>query len=121
MAFRVPGPQHSGGGRQVVVPRWPKFVIPTVIIIVAAAILISVTAGIWTDYLWFSSVGQTRVFATTYSTKWLLFLVTAALMVAIIGANLVLAYRTGPRSRRPALSTRASRPTGRPSTRTGAW
>jgi uncharacterized protein len=68
-----------------------------VIIIVAAAILISVVAGIWTDYLWFSSVGQTRVFTTTYSTKWLLFLVTAVLMMTIIGANLVLAYRTKPK------------------------
>ena len=62
----------------------------------AAAILISVVAGIWTDYLWFSSVGQTRVFATTYGTKWLLFAVTAAAMMAIIGANLMLAYRTRP-------------------------
>jgi len=79
------------------VPRWPRFVIPAVIIIVAAAILISVVAGIWTDYLWFSSVGQTRVFATTYSTKWLLFVVTAVLMVTIIGTNLVLAYRTRPK------------------------
>jgi uncharacterized membrane protein (UPF0182 family) len=68
-----------------------------VIIIVAAAILISVTAGIWTDYLWFGSISQTRVFATTYSTKWLLFVVTALLMMAIIGANLVLAYRTRPK------------------------
>ena len=63
----------------------------------AAAILISVVAGVWTDYLWFSSVGQTRVFATTYSTKWLLFVVTAVLMMTIIGANLVLAYRTRPK------------------------
>jgi uncharacterized membrane protein (UPF0182 family) len=72
-------------------------VIPVVIILVAAAILISVTAGIWTDYLWFSSVGQTRVFATTYGTKWLLFVVTAVLMIVIIGANLVIAYRTRPK------------------------
>ncbi|HYK32281.1 MAG TPA: UPF0182 family protein, partial [Streptosporangiaceae bacterium] len=97
MAFRVPGPQQSGSGRQVVVPRWPRYVIPAVIIIVAAAILISVVAGIWTDYLWFSSVGQTRVFSTTYSTKWLLFVVTAVLMMTIIGVNLFVAYRTKPK------------------------
>ena len=46
------------------VPRWPRFVIPAVIIIVVLAILISVTAGIWTDFLWFSSVGKTGVFST---------------------------------------------------------
>ncbi len=78
------------------VPRWPRYVIPTVIIIVLAGILISVTAGIWTDFLWFSSVHQTRVFSTTYGTKWLLFLITAIFMIAIIGANMVLAYRTRP-------------------------
>ncbi len=77
-------------------PRWPRFVVPTVIIIVLAAILISVTAGIWTDFLWFSSVGQTRVFTTTYGTKWLLFVITALFMIAVIGANLVLAYRMRP-------------------------
>jgi len=59
--------------------------------------LISVVAGIWTDYLWFSSVGQTRVFSTTYSTKWLLFVVTAVLMMTIIGVNLFVAYRTKPK------------------------
>jgi len=80
----------------VTVPRWPRFVIPAVIIIVALAILISVTAGIWTDFLWYSSVGKTRVFSTAYSTKWLLFGVTAVIMTAIIGTNIVLAYRTRP-------------------------
>ena len=53
-------------------PRWPRFVVPTVIAVVAAAVLISIGAGIWTDFLWYRSVGQTRVFSTTYSTKWLL-------------------------------------------------
>ena len=79
------------------VPRWPRFVIPAVIIIVAAAILISVTAGIWTDYLWFGSVGKAQVFDTTYSTKWLLFVVAAALMIVIIASNLVIAYKTRPK------------------------
>ncbi len=41
-------------------------------------------------------MGKTRVFATTYSTKWLLFLVTAVFMMAMIGTNLVIAYRTRP-------------------------
>jgi uncharacterized membrane protein (UPF0182 family) len=69
-----------------------------VIIIVVAAILISVIAGIWTDFLWFSSVQQSRVFDTTYSVKWLLFLVTAILMIGTIGANMVLAYRVRPQT-----------------------
>src|SRR5271166_1074038 len=96
VAFRVPGSRTPGGNRPVTVPRWPRFVIPTVAIVVAAVVVISITAVIWTDYLWYSSVGQTRVFATTYSTKWLLFLIAALFMVAVIGANLVLAYRLRP-------------------------
>jgi len=96
VTFRVPGPRGAPGGRPVVLPRWPRYVIPTVLIIVVAAILISVLAGIWTDYLWYSSVRQTGVFATTYSTKWLLFVVTAAFMALVVGANVALAYRVRP-------------------------
>src|ERR1700722_15813361 len=98
VAFRVPGSNSAGGGRQVAVPRWPRYVIPTVIIIAVAAIFISVAAGIWTDFLWYSSVGQTRVFSTTYGTKWLLFLIAALFMIVAIGANLVIAYRNRPQT-----------------------
>ena len=96
MTFRVPGPHQSGGGRPVVLPRWPKFVVPTVIIIVAVAILIAIVAGIWTDFLWYRSVHQTRVFDTTYSTKWLLFAITGLFMTVVVGANIWLAYRLRP-------------------------
>lgn len=96
MTFRVPGSHHPGGGRPVVLPRWPRFVIPTVIIVVAVAILIAIIAGIWTDFLWYRSVHQTRVFATTYSAKWLLFVITALFMTVVIGANMWLAYRLRP-------------------------
>ena len=96
MTFRVPGPHQPGGGRPVVLPRWPKFVVPTVLIIVAAAILIAIIAGIWTDFLWYRSVHQTRVFDTTYSTKWLLFAITGLFMIAVVGANIWLAYRLRP-------------------------
>ncbi len=80
----------------MVLPRWPRFVIPAVIIIVVIAVLLAIVAGIWTDNLWYSSVHQTRVFDTTYSTRWLMFLVTAVFMSGVIGANLVLAYRLRP-------------------------
>jgi uncharacterized protein len=96
VSFRVPGPHSSGGSRPVVLPRWPRFVIPAVLGVVAAFILIAVLAGIWTDYLWYSSVGQTRVFSTTYSTKWLLFAITALFMAAVVGTNIWLAHRLRP-------------------------
>ena len=96
MTFRVPGSHGQGAGRPVVLPRWPRFVIPAVIIVVLVVVLISVAAGIWTDFLWFSSVHQTRVFSVTYSTKWLLFLVVAAFMTLVVGSNIWLAYRLRP-------------------------
>ncbi|HEX9065638.1 MAG TPA: UPF0182 family protein [Streptosporangiaceae bacterium] len=96
MTFRVPGSHGPGAGRPVVLPRWPRFVIPAVIIIVLAIVLIAVVAGIWTDFLWYRSVHQTRVFSVTYTTKWLLFLVVAAFMVLVVGSNIWLAHRLRP-------------------------
>jgi uncharacterized protein len=96
VAFRVPGHASAAGGRPVVLPRWPRFVVPAIIAVVAAAVLISIAAGIWTDFLWYRSVSQTRVFSTTYSTRWLLFLVGALFMIGAVGANMVLAYRLRP-------------------------
>jgi len=80
-----------------VLPRWPRFVVPTIIILLAAGVLISIAAGIFTDFLWYRSVSQSRVFTTTYTTRWLLFLVGAVLMMAVTGANIVFAYRLRPR------------------------
>src|ERR1022692_4864213 len=96
VAFRVPGHASPAGRRPIVLPRWPRFVIPAVVAIVAALVLVSILAGVWTYFLWYRSVGQTRVFSTTYSTKWLLFFVGALFMVVAVGANMVLAYRLRP-------------------------
>jgi uncharacterized protein len=70
--------------------------IPVAAGLVALIIVVSVVSGVWTDYLWFRSVGYTSVFGTTYGTKWLLFLVTAIFMAAVVGANAWLAYRLRP-------------------------
>ena len=96
VAFRVPGSRSPGAGRPAALPRWSRYVIPTVIILILLGIVISVAAGIWTDFLWYSSIGQTRVFDTTYGTRWLLFLAAAVFMTVVVGANAVLAYRLRP-------------------------
>jgi uncharacterized membrane protein (UPF0182 family) len=64
--------------------------------IIALIIVVSVAAGVWTDFLWFRSVGYTSVFSTTYGIKWLLFLVTAIFMAAAVGVNAWVAYRLRP-------------------------
>jgi len=96
MTFRSPGQPRPPAGRPIVLPRWPKFLIPAVAGVIALIVVVSVVAGVWTDYLWFRSVSYTSVFSTTYGTKWLLFLVTALFMAAVVGINAWLAYRLRP-------------------------
>jgi hypothetical protein len=59
-------------------------------------VLITVAAGIATDFLWFRSVHYTSVFGTTYGVKWALFAVTAIFMMAVVGINIRIAYRLRP-------------------------
>ncbi len=101
MTFRPPGQPRPPAGRPLVLPRWPKYLIPAAAGLIALIVVVSVVAGVWTDYLWFRSVGYTSVFGTTYGTKWLLFLVTALFMAAVVGLNAWLAHRLRP-SFRPA-------------------
>jgi uncharacterized protein len=79
-----------------VLPRWPKYLVPTAIVVIAAIIVISVVSGVWTDFLWFRAIGYSSVFDTTYGTKWALFVVTALFMAAVIGLNGWIAYRLRP-------------------------
>jgi uncharacterized membrane protein (UPF0182 family) len=96
MTFRSPGQPRPPVGRPIVLPRWPKLLIPIAAGVIALIVVVSVLAGVWTDYLWFHSVGYTSVFDTTYGTKWLLFIVTALFMAAVVGFNAWLAYRIRP-------------------------
>ncbi len=80
----------------MLLPRWPRLVLPVVAIVVLVLILISVGAGIWTDYLWYQSVGHGDVFTTTYGTRWMLFFIGAAFMIASVGVNIWLAHRLRP-------------------------
>ncbi|MFL6109201.1 MAG: UPF0182 family protein [Marmoricola sp.] len=67
-------------------------------LVVMAALLIgfSLFAGIWTDKLWYSSIGYGHVFSTLIWTKVGMFLVFGVLMGLIVGGNLWLAYRLRP-------------------------
>ncbi|WP_425465364.1 UPF0182 family protein [Nonomuraea mesophila] len=63
------------------------------VVIVALFFLFS---GIYTDYLWFDATNYTSVFTGVLLTQIVLFLVGAALMVAIAGGNMLLAFRMRP-------------------------
>ncbi len=99
MAFRSAGGARPPGSRPIVLPRWSRYVIPVLGAVVVLIVLVTVAAGIWTDFLWFRSVGYTSVFGTTYGVKWALFGITAVFMMTVIGANIRIAYRLRPASR----------------------
>jgi uncharacterized membrane protein (UPF0182 family) len=99
VAFRTPGQSRPAGGRPIVLPRWPRYLIPAAAIVIAVIVIIAVTAGVWTDLLWFRSVGYSTVFETTYGIKWALFAIAALFMAAVTGINMWLAYRLRPEHR----------------------
>ncbi|WP_214412747.1 UPF0182 family membrane protein [Sphaerisporangium fuscum] len=77
-------------------PRRPRLLIPVAIALVAIVILFFVFAGVFTDWLWFDSVGYTSVFSTMLVTQLLLFVFGALLMGVVVGGNMIIAYRSRP-------------------------
>jgi hypothetical protein len=68
-------------------------------VLIVLIVVITVAAGIATDFLWFRSVHYTSVFGTTYGVKWALFAVAAIFMMAVVGINIRIAYRLRPPTR----------------------
>ncbi|MFD1114486.1 UPF0182 family membrane protein, partial [Sphaerisporangium aureirubrum] len=77
-------------------PRRPRLLVPVAIALIGIVILFFVFAGMFTDWLWFDSVGYTSVFSTMLITQLLLFLVGALIMAGVVGGNMMIAYRTRP-------------------------
>ncbi len=96
MAFRAPGQSRPPSGRPIVLPRWTKYFLPAAVALIALIVIVTIAAGVSTDFLWFHSIGYSSVFSTTYGTKWALFIITAVFMAAVIGLNIWLAYRLRP-------------------------
>ena len=62
------------------------------------ALLFGVFTNIWTERLWFDSVGYDQVFTTRIVTQVGLFVVFALLTFGAVVGTAVLAYRLRPRS-----------------------
>ncbi|SDG93992.1 hypothetical protein SAMN05421505_109189 [Sinosporangium album] len=77
-------------------PRRPRLLLPVAIALVAIVAFLFLFSGVYTDYLWFDSVDYTPVFSGMLWTQTLLFVLGAVLMIAIVGGNMLLAYRTRP-------------------------
>jgi uncharacterized protein len=98
VAFRSTGPSRAPGN-PIVLPRWSRYVLPVLAALIALIVIVTVGAGVWTDWLWFRSVHYTSVFGTTYGVKWALFAIAAVFMMAVIGVNIRIAYRLRPAQR----------------------
>jgi uncharacterized protein len=77
-------------------PQRSRALVATIIVLIVAFFLVSVFTGVYTDRLWFRSLGYSEVFTKVLGTKVLLFLVFGVLMAVVVGANIMLAYRFRP-------------------------
>ena len=83
-------PRHPGGRRR------PSPLLMTAIVLVVLFLMLSLFTGVWTQKLWFDSLGFSGVFTKLLWTRVALFLVFGLLMAAIIGVNLYVAFRLRP-------------------------
>jgi hypothetical protein len=67
-----------------------------VVVVGALIIGFSIFAGIWTDKLWFNSIGYGDVFSKLIWTRVLLFTIFGGLMALVVALNLYLAFRLRP-------------------------
>ena len=89
----------SGGQprRPVAAPRRRgRTLVPTLIVLGVLLIGFSVFTGVYTDLLWYRSVGFTTVWRHTLAARSLLFLVFGLLFAAAVAVNVVVAYRVRP-------------------------
>ncbi len=70
--------------------------LPTVVVLIVLLIVFSIFTSIYTDLLWFRSVGYASVFSRTLAARTLLFLGFGLVFAAVVAINFVVAYRTKP-------------------------
>ena len=68
----------------------------TAVVVIFTFFMLTAFAGLYTDRLWFKSIGYAGVFTTLFWTKAGLFLVFGAVMALVVGANMYVAYRMRP-------------------------
>ncbi len=74
-----------------------RIILMVVAILIVILVLLNITKGIYTDWLWFSSLGYQTVFATILSTRVTLFFITTIIAALFITVNYLLAIRLTPK------------------------
>ncbi|HEU4676501.1 MAG TPA: UPF0182 family protein [Motilibacteraceae bacterium] len=95
MSYQMPdpaaAPRRPAGGR-----RRGGAIVPTVVVLVVLLAVFGLFTGVYTDLLWFRSVGFTEVFTTQLLVKTVMFVVFGLVFAAAIGSSFVIGYRTRP-------------------------
>jgi uncharacterized membrane protein (UPF0182 family) len=73
-----------------------RLLLPVIVILVILVALFLAFTAIWTDVLWYRSVGFSSVYTKQITTRALLFFSAGLIMVGLLGANVVMAYRLRP-------------------------
>ncbi|XVQ12855.1 UPF0182 family protein [Spirillospora sp. CA-255316] len=90
MTFRTPAfGRRLGNGRS-------RLVLPVLVVLAVLLVAFLLFTSIWTNLLWYRSVGFSSVYTTELWAKVLLFFGSGALMALLVGANMVIAYRLRP-------------------------
>jgi uncharacterized protein len=69
---------------------------PTLVILGVIILAITLAAQLWTEVLWYDSVGFTTVFRVELFTKGGLFVVCGLLTAAVVASSMLIGYRTRP-------------------------
>jgi uncharacterized protein len=70
--------------------------VPTLAILGVIIVAVTLLAQLWTEVLWYQSVGFTKVFWVELLTKTGLFVVGAVITAAIVASSMLIGYRTRP-------------------------
>ncbi len=74
----------------------PRWLVPTVVSVVAFLVAVGVFTSVWTDVLWYQAVDYLSAYTTRFRARAVLFLVGGVVMAAFVAANIWLAYRLRP-------------------------
>ncbi|WP_019634653.1 UPF0182 family protein [Actinomadura atramentaria] len=90
MTFRTPGFGRAlGTGRS-------RLVLPVLVALAVLLIVFLVFTAVWTNLLWYRSIGFSGVYTTQLSAKAVLFAGSGLLMALVVGLNMAVAYRLPP-------------------------
>ncbi|MEP6800085.1 MAG: UPF0182 family protein [Lapillicoccus sp.] len=91
--------EGGGGGGEAATVRTERRrgpLVPTLLVLVVLAIVGTIVAQVWTEVLWFDSVGFRSVFTTELGAKLLVGILGGLVVAGVVASSLVIAYRTRP-------------------------